>query len=79
MRAFVIKHKGKTHQANMLYDRSFEFSDGEKIYVGTFFFRKKDAKKYLKTMEYNEMYEIVGITIDNSKKDNRFTSNGRSV
>jgi fumarylacetoacetate (FAA) hydrolase family protein len=71
MRAFIIKHKGKTHRGNMLYDSSFEFPDGEKMYVGTLFFRKKDAKKYLETFKYKEFFEVVGVTIDESEKDNR--------
>lgn len=71
MRAFVIKHTGKTIWQNMLFDREITFSDDEKVFAGLLFFRKKDAKKYLKTFEYKQLYEVIGVTIDKSKKDNR--------
>ena len=54
----------------MLRDYKFTFNDGDEIYVGTLFFRKKDAKKYLETLN-KELYEVVGATIDKSKIDNR--------
>ena len=75
MRLYTIKHKGKTHLANMVYDASYEFPDGEKIYVGTFFFRKKDAEKYRKTLKYADFFEVVGMSVDKSKEDNRYTKN----
>lgn len=71
MRAFTIKRKGKTIWQNMMFDRVLTFSDEDKIYVGLLFFRKKDAKKYLDTFQYKEYYEVIGVTIDKSKKDNR--------
>ena len=70
MRAYIIKFKGKTILRNMLTDYKFTFNDGDEIYVGTLFFRKKDAKKYLETLN-KELYEVVGVTIDKSKIDNR--------
>lgn len=73
MRAFVIKHRGKTIWQNMTFERELTFSDNTKIYAGLLFFRKKDAKKYLETFEYKEFYEVVGVTIDKSTRDNRFT------
>lgn len=71
MRAFTIKRRGKTIWQNMMLDRELTFSDENKIYVGLLFFRKKDAKKYLDTFQYKEYYEVIGVTIDKSKKDNR--------
>lgn len=71
MRAFTIKRRGKTIWQNMMFDRVLTFSDEDKIYVGLLFFRKKDAKKYLDTFQYKEYYEVIGVTIDKSKKDNR--------
>lgn len=71
MRAFIIKRRGKTIWQNMILDRVLTFSDEDKIYVGLLFFRKKDAKKYLDTFQYKEYYEVIGVTIDKSKEDNR--------
>lgn len=71
MRAFTIKRRGKTIWQNMMLDRQLTFSDEDKIYVGLLFYRKKDAKKYLDTFLYKEDYEVIGVTIDKSKKDNR--------
>lgn len=76
MRAFALKHKGKSILQNMMFDRELTFSDGDKVFAGLLFFRKKDAKKYLETFQYKECYEIIGVTIDKSDKDNRVSSNG---
>ena len=76
MRAFALKHKGKSIWQNMMFDRELTFSDGDKVFAGLLFFRKKDAKKYLETFQYKEFYEIIGVTIDKSDKDNRVSSNG---
>jgi len=73
MRAFIIKHRGKSRWQNMVFDREITFSDKDKIYAGLLFFRKKDAQKYLETYQYKEYYEVIGVTIDDSSKDNRFT------
>jgi len=75
MRAYTIKHQGKTIWQNMQFDREISFSDGDKIFAGLLFFRKKDAKKYLETFEYKQFYEVVGVTIDKSFKDNRCRNN----
>jgi len=72
MRAYIIKHKGKAHQSNMYYDRDVTFLNDDKIYIGILFFKKKDAKKYLDTIGGKEYYEVVGVTVDNSKQDNRY-------
>ena len=72
MRAYIIKFKGKTIWQNMLIEHKLTFNDGYETYVGTLFFRKTDAKKYLNTFfENKEFYEVVGVTIDKSKIDNR--------
>ena len=71
MRAYTIKHKGKTIWQNMTLDRELIFSDGDKVFAGLLFFRKKDAKRYLETFRYKEFYEIIGVNIDKSDKDNR--------
>jgi len=76
MRAYTLKHKGKSILQNMMFDRELTFSAGEKVFAGLLFFRKKDAKKYLETFQYKEHYEIIGVTIDKSYKDNRVSSNG---
>lgn len=68
MRVFLIKRKGATYWANMLFDSKITFSDGNIISTGMLFFRKKDAKAYLKSVQYNEFYEVVGATVDNAKQ-----------
>ena len=68
MRAFTIKHKGITAWYNMAFDRVMTFSDDSKVSCGFLFYKKKDAKKYLETFPYKESYEVVGVTIDKSKK-----------
>ena len=73
MRAYIIKHKGKTWWGNLILDYSHVFSDNSKIYTSTMYIKRKDAVKYLNTLEYNEFYEVVGLTIDKSKQDNRKT------
>ena len=71
MRVFIIKHKGATIWQNMYFDKEITFSDGNKINAGKLFFRKKDAEAYLKALEHNEFYEVVGATVDKSDADNR--------
>jgi hypothetical protein len=68
MRAYTIKRKGKT---TLDLKKKITFSDGDIVYVGYIFFRKKDAKKYLGTFSYPEYYEAIGLTINKSDKDNR--------
>ena len=71
MRAYTIKHTGKTILQNMVFEKSLTFEDGQKIFAGYLFYRKKDAKKYLDTFKWKEYYEVIGVTIDKSTKDNR--------
>jgi len=66
MRAFAIKRVGKSIWQNMNFDREITFSNGDFIYAGLLFFRRKDAQKYLDTFEHKESYEIIGVTIDKS-------------
>ncbi len=73
MRAFALKHKGKSIWQNMVFDKELTFSDGKVVFAGMLFFRKKDAKKYLDTFEYKKYYEVIGLTVDKSTKDNRFS------
>ncbi len=74
MRAFTLKRKGKSIWQNMLFDRELTFPNGEKVFAGLLFFRKKDAKKYLETFHYKEYFEIIGVNIDKSDQDNRVFS-----
>jgi len=76
MRAFAIKRNGKSIWQNMIFDTEITFYDGDKVFAGLLFFRKKDAKKYIETFQYKEFYEIIGVTIDKSEKDNRASLNG---
>jgi hypothetical protein len=69
MRAYTIKRKGKT---TWYLKKEIIFSDNHTFYAGyIIFFRKKDAEKYLGTFPYPEYYEVIGLTIDKSDKDNR--------
>lgn len=67
MRAYTIKHKGAT----ILQNITMEFLQEHELYVGMIFFRKKDAMQYINTFEYKQFFEVIGLTIDKSNKDNR--------
>jgi hypothetical protein len=73
MRAYTIKRKGKKTWQKMIFEKEITFSENHTItiYAGDIFFRKKDAKEYLGTFKYPEYYEVIGVTIDKSDKDNR--------
>ena len=71
MRVFAIKRTGKSICKNMTFDREITFQDEDKCLVGLLFFRKKDAKKYLDNFQYKVFYEVIGLTVDKSNKDNR--------
>lgn len=71
MRIYVIKHKGASNWQNLYLERELTFTDGDKIYAGLMFFRKKDAEKYRKTFEYPEGSEVIGATLDKCMQDNR--------
>ena len=74
MRAYIIKRKGKTWLGNMLLNNRIKFSSGDEIFFDNIFYRKKDAKLYLQLYfpaKYRELFEVIGVTIDESKRDNR--------
>jgi hypothetical protein len=72
MKIYVIKNKGATIIQNFL-GLGYEMTIGEKdsFYTGTFFFRKKDAKKYIGSQTFPEYYEILAVELPRSNKDNR--------
>ena len=78
MRSYTLKRKGKTIWQNMMIDREMHFAGGTKVYAGYIFFRKKDATKYLNSFVDKRFYEVIGMTVDNSKEDNRRRKNERS-
>jgi hypothetical protein len=60
MRVYIIKHKGANYWGNYRHDTEITFpNNGGTIYAGRYFFRKKDAKKYLGEEKYKEFFEIV--------------------
>jgi hypothetical protein len=73
MRAYTIIHKGKKTWQKMIFEKEITFSENHTItiYAGDIFFRKKDAKEYLGTFPYPEYLEVIGLTINESDKDNR--------
>ncbi len=71
MRAYIIKFKGKTIPINIFTNLKLKVNEDDEIYAGILFIRKKDAKKYLETLSNKHFYEVVGVTIDSSKIDNR--------
>ena len=73
MRAFIIKRKGKTWFGNMLHNYKISINDNT-FYADLIFYKKKDAKIFLKTefsKDIQDMFEIIGVTIDKSNQDNR--------
>ncbi len=72
MKVWIIKHKGKTWWGNLVgYTSEVSFSDGTAVYAGKYFFKKKDALRFMKTWEYHEFYEVVSAEVEESKQDNR--------
>jgi len=59
MKAYIIKNRGADWFGNYLDCGTMEFEDGNKVFVGYWFHRLKDAKKYLKTFTYPEFFEIM--------------------
>ena len=70
MRAFCIKYKGATIPINIVWEETMKIGINA-FEIGYLFFRKKDAKKYLNTFKHKELFEVIGLTIDKSNKDNR--------
>lgn len=58
MTIYVIKHKGADWWGNYRHSYEIDFSDDSTIYAEYCFFRLKDAKKYLETRTYPELYEV---------------------
>ena len=57
MTIYVIRHTGANYRLN--YRHSYEITINEDtIYADLYFYRLKDAKKYLETLKYKEFYEI---------------------
>lgn len=73
MRVFLIKYKGALTFQNMT-GKNILYSYDNGLRVGLLFFRKKDAKKFLKTLSNKQSYEIISATIDKSKTNNRKSS-----
>jgi len=71
LRLYTIKRKGATQKDNLVPEDVITFFDDEKVYVGYWFFHKKDAERYLKSFNYPELFEVVGMTVDSVKQDNR--------
>jgi hypothetical protein len=67
MKAWTIKHPGKIWKGTMIYIDEITDKDGnEHIYTGILFFRKKDAKNYLKWNNIEHL-EIVSVEIGKCK------------
>ena len=75
MNIWLIKNKGANYLGNYLHlSGEMEFSDGSKIYSHRAFYRRKDAQKYIKALDYNDHLEVVKFT---SKF--KTASNGREL
>jgi|18_taG_2_1085343.scaffolds.fasta_scaffold01680_4 hypothetical protein len=74
MKAYTIKSSGATIASNILWEVRHDLKSDDWFHTGIIFFRKKDAKKYLETLKYKKLYEIVALNIDKVKQDNRLTN-----
>ncbi len=67
MKIYLIKYKGANWWGNFVTLSSkitIKYEKEEKIsWVGKYFFKKKDAKLYLKTFEYVDNYEIISCEV----------------
>ena len=59
---YTIKYKGANYWGNYRHSSEIEFNDGTTIYSDRYFFRLKDAKKYLNSLDYKDFYEIQRFT-----------------
>lgn len=73
MKLYIIMHKGASIFQNIDFQNSVNYDDGTKHYITNAFWRKKDAKRYLKTYKYHEFYKIIQLEVPKSKEDNRKT------
>jgi len=75
MKIYLIKHKGKTWWGNLVAITSeMTIREGKNdliCYAGRYFFRKKDAELFKKTISHPEFLEIVSAEVKNCKEDNR--------
>jgi len=62
MKAYTIKSSGATIASNILWEVRHVKSD-DWFHTGIIFFRKKDAKRYLETLKYKKLYQIVALNI----------------
>jgi len=72
MKIYFLKRAGKNWIAN--FPISLEMMVGKrKFYAGYYFFRKKDAKDYLKKYdsEYGNPFEVWSAEVKKDKRDNR--------
>ena len=58
MTVYLIKHTGADYWGNYRHSNELTFNDGTTIYTQECFYRLKDAKKYLKTLRWPELFEI---------------------
>lgn len=52
---------------NALINLEYTLPNDNKLNGGIFFFRRKDAVAYLNTLEYSDLYEVVGCGVDQLK------------
>lgn len=63
MKIWIIKRKGGVIQWYS-FPLNFTLTVGDKkFYTDYVFYRKKDAKAYLKTFGYPDLFEVVGISL----------------
>lgn len=74
MKAYTIKSSGATITRNILWEVRQDLKEDAWFHTGVIFFRKKDAQKYLDTLKYKELYQIVALNIDKVNQDNRRTN-----
>lgn len=74
MKIYFLKRAGKNWFGN--FNHQFEITVGqEEFWAGLFFFRKKDAKLYLKRYDskYGNPFEVWSAEVVEDKRDNRLT------
>ncbi len=59
MRIYIIKNKGADWFGNYRDGSVCTFGDESKCFIGFWFWRLKDAKKYLNALDVKEFCEIV--------------------
>jgi hypothetical protein len=79
MKIYLIKHKGKTWWGNLVAitsEMTFKNIEGNEFicYSGRWFFKKKDAEIFRRTLSYWDNLEVVSAEVKNCKKDNRINA-----